>query len=157
MWKGFLHCSSFMMLQHELLGMHITLTRKLVLIYCPNWVSRFKLITPTGFFVLIYYPYWVTGLVAFHLTLKNTRCFRQKQQFYPNWVFLFWFITPTGFLVLIYYPNWVSDASHLFFSVLAWIPCQVALARFRLVRTASVGTTVCIPRNSLEAHFIPVW
>jgi hypothetical protein len=59
MWKGFSHCSSFMMLlRHELLEMYITLT---------------------GFLVLIYYPNWVTGLAAFRLTLKNTLCFRQKQ------------------------------------------------------------------------------
>jgi hypothetical protein len=33
MWKGFSHWSSFMMLRDELLGMHITLTGSLVLIF----------------------------------------------------------------------------------------------------------------------------
>jgi hypothetical protein len=44
MWKGFPHCSSFMMLQHDLIGMHITPTEKLVLIVYPNGETRLNLL-----------------------------------------------------------------------------------------------------------------
>jgi hypothetical protein len=35
---------------------------------------------------LSFYPNWVIGLAAFRLTLKNTRCFRQKQETFPAFI-----------------------------------------------------------------------
>jgi hypothetical protein len=57
MWKGFSHWSSFMMLRHELLGMHITLSGFLVLIYYPNLKLGFSFwfFTLSGFLVLPQY------------------------------------------------------------------------------------------------------